>query len=87
MSSQLRPIGDKHVPVTIVTPFTVDEIGTHCRPKLEQSWVHKEELVGVVGEGLVVNGFPVGDVVKGVLSVGRGVAEVETAAGRSELMH
>ncbi len=87
MSSQLRPNSGKHVPVTIVSPFTVNEIGIHCRPKLEQSWVHKEELVGVVGEGLVVKGFPVGDVVKGVLLVGKGVAEVETAAGRSELMY
>ncbi len=87
MSSQLRPNSGKHVPVTIVTPFAVDEIGTHCRPKLEQSWVHKEELVGVVGEGLVINGFSVGDIVKGVLLVGRGVAEVEIAAGRSELMY
>ncbi len=48
MSSQLRPIGDKHIPVTVVTPFTVSGNGMHCRPKLEQSWVHKEELVGVV---------------------------------------
>ncbi len=82
MSSQVSPIGGKHVPVTIVSPFTVNGIET---PKLEQSRVHKEEFVGVVGEGLEVNGFPVGSIVKGLL-VGRGVvmgAEVETAAGRS----
>ncbi len=79
----MSPIGGKHIPV--VSPFTVNGIGTHCSPKLEQSWVHKEEFVGVVGEGLEVNGFPVGSIVKGLL-VGRGVvvmgAEVETAAGR-----
>ncbi len=80
----MSPIGGKHIPVTIVSPFTVNGIGTHCSPKLEQSWVHEEEFVGVVGEGLEVNGFPVGGIVKGLL-VGRGVvmgAEVETAAGR-----
>ena len=83
MSSQLSPVGGKHTPINVATPFTVSGIGTHCRPKLEQSWVHKEKLVGVVSEGLVVKGFSVGDVVKGVLLVGRGVvmgAEVETAA-------
>ncbi len=83
----MSPIGGKHVPVTIVSPFTVNGIGTHCSPKLEQSWVHKREFVGVVGEGLEVNGFPVGSIVKGVLLVGRGVvmgAEVETAAGISK---
>ena len=80
MSSQLSPVGGKHIPINVATPFTVSGIGTHCRPKLEQSWGHK---VGVVSEGLVVKGFSVGDVVKGVLLVGRGVvmeAEVETAA-------
>ncbi len=40
----------------------------------------------MVGEGLEVNGFPVGSIVKGALLVGRVVmgAEVETAAGRSK---
>ena len=46
----------------------------------------KGQLVfdGGVGGTRVVNGFPVGDIVKGVLLVGRGVAEVDTAAGRSK---